>query len=418
MIALQPATHAAPRDAAPPGSAADAGPVRILIVIDHLGFAGGVIHGPGRLLLEQLPRFDRSLVDPTLCVLRPHHPIAARFQALGFEPVFLGRSKWDPRALADLVALVRRLDAQVLHLMGEKAMILGRLAARATGRRAIIHLRDTKSPKPAVRLLARRLAPWTDLALGCAGPVTDLAVRDWGIPPHKARTLFNGIDVDRFAHPDPAARARVRTELHIADDAPVVAVVGRMAPEKGHDVLIRAMPSLRLRCPDAVLLVAGDGPTRAACETLARSLALDSAVRFAGQRTDIPDILAAADVVALPSRWGEGLPGVVIEAIAAGKPVVAFPVAGTVDVVVHERTGLIVPQDDGPAMAAALARLLTDDDLRARMADACREHARTFRVEQNVRSLERIYLEVAGRPAPHAPADPSGEHDDPRRADG
>lgn len=413
MIALQPNASALPGAAEHARSRAPAGPVRVLIVIDHLGFAGGVIHGPGRLLLEQLPRFDRSLIDPTLCVLRPRHPIAARFQALGFEPVFLGRSKWDPRALADLVGLVRRLDTDVLHLMGEKAMILGRLAARATGRRTIIHLRDTKSPRPAVRLLARRLAPWTDLALGCAGPVTDLAVRDWNIPRHKARTLHNGIDVDRFAAPDPGARARIRAELRIAGDAPVVAVVGRMAPEKGHDVLIRAMPLLRLRCPGVVLLVAGDGPTRAACEQLARSLSLDGAVRFAGQRTDIPDILAASDAVALPSRYGEGLPGVVIEAVAAGRPVVAFPVAGTVDVVVHERTGLIVPQDDGPAMAAALACLLTDHSLRARMAEACRGHAAAFRVEENVRGLERIYLEVAGRAPDH-----SGDHDDRRRADG
>ncbi len=417
MIALQPAATDT-RPPAPDRRAARASatlPVRVMIVIDHLGFAGGVIHGPGRLLLEQLPRFDRSLVDPLLCVLRPHHPMAARFEAIGFPPVFLGRSKWDPRALADLVRLVRRARSDVLHLMGEKAMILGRLAARAAGCRAIIHLRDTKSPTPTVRFLARRLAPWTDLALGCAGPVTDLAVRDWAIPPHKARTLLNGIDVDRFANPAPDARARVRAELRIPESAPVVAVVGRMAPEKGHDILIRSMPSLRLRCPDAVLLIAGDGPTRSACESLARALALEGSVRFAGQRADIPDILAAADAVALPSRWGEGLPGVVIEAIAAGKPVAAFPVAGTVDVVVHERTGLIVPQDDGPAMAAALARLLTDTDLRSRMAAACREHARTFHIEENVRRLERIYLEVAGVAAPDAA---SGDDDDRRRAHG
>lgn len=385
--------------------------VRVLIVIDHLGFAGGVIHGPGRLLLEQLPRFDRSLVEPSLCVLRPHHPMAERFRAIGVDPIFLGRAKWDPRVTTDLIRLVRRDAPDVLHLMGEKAMILGRIAARATGRRAIIHLRDTKSPRLAVRFLARRLAPCTDLALGCADAVTELAVRDWAIPRHKARTLLNGINVDRFASPDPGARERIRAELRIPPDAPLVGVVGRMAPEKGHDLLIRGMPLLRLRRPGTMLLIVGDGPTRAPCEALVRSLSLGDAVRFAGQRADIPDILAACDVIALPSRWGEGLPGVVIEAVAAGRPVVAFPVAGTVDVVIHERTGLIVPQDDGVAMASALARLLTDHDLRERLAANCREHARAFRVEENVRKLERIYLEVAGRAPPAADGTP---HDAPR----
>ena len=194
-------------------------PLRVLIVIDHLGFANGVVHGPGRLLLEQLPRFDRSIVQPTLCVLRERHPIAAQFERRGFNPVFLGRAKWDPRALADLARLAHDTDADLLHLLGEKAMILGRIAARITGRRAIIHLRDTKRPGPLVGLLARCLAPRTDLALGCADAVTDLAVTHWAIPRARARTLLNGIDVDRFASPPPDARDPIRREFGIDADA-------------------------------------------------------------------------------------------------------------------------------------------------------------------------------------------------------
>ncbi len=373
-------------------------PLRVLLLIGHPRFPRGVVHGPGRLLLEQLPRLDPALVRPTLCVLREPHPLAAQFEQRGFPPVFLGRAKWDPRALPDLVRLVRATDADLLHLLGEKAMILGRIAARRTRRRAIIHLRDTKHPGRAVRLLARLLAPHTDLALGCADAVTDLAVSDWAIPRDRARTLLNGIDVDRFASPSPGARERIREELAIPADAPVVAVVGRMAPEKGHELLIRAVPFLRASCPSAVLLIAGDGPTRPACQTAARELNIAGAIRFAGQRTDIPDLLAASDVVALPSLWGEGLPGVVVEAIAAARPVVAFPVAGTTDVVLHGRTGLVVPQGDAPAMAAAIARLLTDHALRAHLQRGCTEHRDTFRIEENVRRLQSIYLEVAGRP--------------------
>src|SRR5690606_16695451 len=112
------------------------------------------------------------------------------------------------------------------------------------------------------------------------------------------------------------------------------------------------------RCPEAVLLIAGDGPKRDDCEAKVVSLGLDSAVRFLGNRSDIPDILAAVDVVALPSSR-EGLPYSALEAMAAGRPIVSFAVGGMVELLCNDETGVLVPAGDGSALAQSLVRILS-----------------------------------------------------------
>ena len=182
-----------------------------------------------------------------------------------------------------------------------------------------------------------------------------------------AVAIGNGRDPARF-HPDPVARARVRSELGVPEDRVVALAVSRLVWHKGYPELAEAMRAL----PDVVLWVAGErlpsdrGPDMAAL--------LHDAAQMLGYREDVPALMAAADIFVLPSRF-EGLPMSVIEAMLCGLPVVACNVRGPAEQVVPEMTGLLVPPGDAPALAAALRRLADSAALRARMGTAGRARA-------------------------------------------
>jgi glycosyltransferase involved in cell wall biosynthesis len=154
----------------------------------------------------------------------------------------------------------------------------------------------------------------------------------------------------------------------------VVTAVARLTPQKGHTHLLEAMARLSREAPQARLMLAGEGPLRAALEAQCERLGLNGQARFLGlvPRAKLPDLLAETDVVALPSLW-EGLPVALIEAMSAGKPIVASDVGGNPELVAHGVNGLIVPVGDSAALAEALLRLARDPDLRQRMGRASRQ---------------------------------------------
>jgi glycosyltransferase involved in cell wall biosynthesis len=195
-------------------------------------------------------------------------------------------------------------------------------------------------------------------------------------------------------------RQQARHELGLEPGEPVALCAARLVGQKRHDVLLRAWGRLPQHC---VLLVAGDGPDRPALEALHRELDLGDRVRLLGNRTDVPRLLAAADVATLASDW-EGLPVFVLEAMAAGRPVVATEVDGLTEVL-RDGGGLLVPPGSPDALAVALERLLTDPATRGAAADAAR---RTIADEHDPLRMTRRYDQllrglVAGPSATHAP---------------
>lgn len=369
-------------------------PVRVLFVNDHLGFPGGVTHGSTTYLSTVLPAFDRARIDARLCILRDRHPAAERFEAVDVPLVFLGRSKWDLRALSDLLALIRRWECDIVHLNGQKSHLLGRVAARILHRKAIIHLHMLYEPKP--RVLQRWLARGTAWALGVSEPLRRCAVEAFAMPSERTETLHNGIRLERFEPGDAEGRERIRRALGIGPSDPVIGVVGRIttAPDKGQRLAIEAMAAVLTDCPDAVMLIVGDGPARTACEARAAELGLDGAVRFLGHRTDVPDLYAAMDVVAVPSVVDEAFGYTALEGIAAGRPVVAFGGGGLPEIVLHGKTGLLVDNADVEGLAEALGRLLADRAARERMGAAGRRHAAGFAFQRHVERLDALYHEL------------------------
>jgi len=215
------------------------------------------------------------------------------------------------------------------------------------------------------------------------------------VPRSAIHVIRNGTPLERFDRPALAAR---RTEIRSAlgvGDAPLVLVLAALRDGKGHDVLIDALPILHQRIPRARLLLAGSG----SCEQQLRRQAAPygTAVLFLGARTDVPELLAGADLVVLPS-FSEALPTALIEAAAAGRPVVATRVGGTPEVVHHGRTGLLVPPGDAHALAEAMSDVLSAPDWARRLGHAARRMAQErFSLGGQIDRTLALWSEVVSR---------------------
>ena len=218
-------------------------------------------------------------------------------------------------------------------------------------------------------------------------------IRDEGRTGAPVSLIYNGVDLQRYTDQQPCCT--LHEDYGIPENAPIVGVVARLEPEKGHRTLVDAWPEVLALIPDAWLLIVGEGSERNALEAEAVSLGIESRVMFTGRRDDVPAVTAALDIAVLPSyREAQGLS--VLEAMALGRPVVASNVGGIPEMIEDGVTGLLVPPDDCPALAAAIVRLLTDhplaDTLGKRGHDLVHER---FCIELMVDSVESIYDEEA-----------------------
>ena len=212
-----------------------------------------------------------------------------------------------------------------------------------------------------------------------------------GLPVKKIMVIRPGSDLRRF---DPSCPAPVglRSSLGFADDDPVLIVAGRLEPQKGHRVLLDALPSVLREFPRARLVCLSDGSLRAELERQTDHLGLKAAVRFVGYQPDVRGWLALADLSVLPSFY-EGLPLAAVEAQAMQKPVVATAVDGTPEVVLEGKTGFVVPPGDPVRLAEAICRLLRDPELRQRMGRAGRQWTlECFSQERLIQQTSDFYL--------------------------
>lgn len=296
-------------------------------------------------------------------------------------------SPTDAVAIPPLVRLVG--DATVVHAHSSKAGFLTRLAAASAGRRRRTVFSphawsfwSADGPRAQLYLALERLAAhWCRTIVAVSAAERDAGVRAGVGRAADYRVVLNGVDVDRFSAPPSPVRGRVL-------------FLGRLAPQKRPDVALRAFARLRELVPDATLDFVGDGSLRPELDRLAASLGVGDAVRFLGTRGDVPALLAGASCFVLTSDY-EGCPLTVLEAMAAGVPVVATAVGGVPELV-SERTGVLVPAADIEATAHALAGVLGDEPSARRLGDAAREEARSrFSVDRMVAETLALYDEIA-----------------------
>ena len=299
-------------------------------------------------------------------------PLADEFRAHGIDVET--RTKWPRRIGVDvtlparLAALFRRRRIDVVHTHNPQPLIYGAPAGKLAGC-ATVHTRHGDTPDPRLRkTLSRVCAAFADAYVAVSEETASSARQGRFVDDRKLQVIRNGIDLSRF---DPArpARAEVRRELGIAEDAFVVGTVGRVVSDKHHALLVEAMRPLCAR--GAQLVVVGDGELLPALRAEVAALPERAAYHLLGTRRDAPRLMAAFDVFCMSSR-NEGLPLVILEAMASALPIVSTAVGGIPNVVTDGESGLLVRSDDREALGAALARLRDDRALAGRLAAAGR----------------------------------------------
>lgn len=376
-------------------------PVRVLMAVDSLGYGDERFHGAGRLLVEWSQALNaREGVELTTVVLRtpgdfkmpPDHRVS-----------FLKRGLYDIRTLNDFRRLFRDQQIQVAHLQGFGSLAFGRLAARMLRIPVVatIHADHRFEPRGYpwfVRLADRALAPLTARCIAVSAATARFARAYQGFRESQIEVWHNPVDLSHFQPPSSEERAAARQSLGVPPGVLLVVAVARLDPVKGVDLLVEAWPTVVGRVPAARLLVVGEGAQRNdLVSSLTASGVLDS-VEFLGYRSDVPRILHAADILALPSR-SEGLPLAALEALATGVPVVGHAVGGVPELIVDGDNGRLVPPQP-EALASALGEVLTDDDLRERLARRARPSVEGLSMRGYAEHLEQMYREtVEAKPA-------------------
>ncbi len=339
-------------------------------------------------------RFASDLIlGPTL---GPEGSLVSEARTCGVNPLM------DAIALLSLVRVFRRGQYDVVHTHSSKAGILARLAARIARVPVVVHtvhgwgFNDRQRPlvRNAYVSLERWWARFTDALITVTPRDAERGLSIGIGQPGLYTTIRSGIDIARFG----ASRQRreaVRAELGLAKSDRVVISVMRLTPQKAPLDLIDAVARLVRDVPDARVVIVGDGPLRNAVETRRRELGLGKRLILTGIRRDVPELLSAADVLALSSLW-EGLPRVIPQAMAAGLPVVATAIDGSAEAIVHGETGILVPPRDPAALGAALAALLRDPERARAMGEAGRARVVEFDMYRMVDAIEALYARHLG----------------------
>jgi glycosyltransferase involved in cell wall biosynthesis len=321
--------------------------------------------------------------------------LAAEFRDRGFETaVFRLRQAIDPLCVLGLARLFSKRRIQVAHSHEFSMAVYGAAAARIAGVAHLITMhggRDFGARRR--RTIALRWACRASNGLIAVSEATRL---------HLQQVLeLDGVRIDVVPNAvphRPGERDRVRREVGLEDTTLLIVAVGSLYPVKGYDVLVEALGRLAPDLPWRLAL-AGRGQEEARLRDLARRHRLDDRVHLLGYRDDIPDLLAAADIFAMPSR-SEGLPLALLEAMLAGRPVVASAVGGIPDAV-GARGGILVPPEDVAALAGALRGLLVDGELRCALGSCAAEIARTqYRPDAMADAYENRYLLAVGAAGP------------------
>jgi len=380
-------------------------PALVVHVIHHLS-TGGLENGLVNLITALTgPRYRHAVV----CVENFDH-FRERLTPVGTDVIAMHRSEvgvW--RLRRDLYALFRKLRPAIVHSRNQSGLD-ALLPARAAGVRHTVHgehgwdVTDLTGAARRPALLRRLHSPLVSRYVTVSKDLERYLVRRIGIAPSRITQIYNGVDTARFAPRTSLNTGRASLPAGFAPEGTVViGTVGRIQAVKDQASLLHALASLRETAPAAAasvrLAIVGGGPLEDELHRLAAALGVAGQTWFAGGRPDVPEMLRAFDVFSLPSL-NEGISNTVLEAMATGLPVVATAVGGNVELVADGHTGMLVPAANPQALAAALARYVSDPLLRAEHGAHARAVATArFGLASMVAGYQRVYDDLlATRP--------------------
>jgi glycosyltransferase involved in cell wall biosynthesis len=381
------------------GGAAGAPPLRVLQVIDLLRPGVGV---PETLRMMVEPARARGVEFTVAALHREPGDFGEELERAGVPVHDLDFKLWrGARRVFALRRIVRDERIAVVHANEARAIELALKARRLVpSLRVVGHLRVTGNVRSGSgrreRWLARNAPRLFEMVAVSQAVLSDFrdatGLKDGG------RVILNGRPLERFLAPlPPAERASRRAGLGVPDGVALLLCAATLQPSKDHPTLLRAMAELGESERPFVLLLAGDGPDRAALEEQARALRLGERVRFLGRRDDVAELMKIADLYVMTSVR-EGLPGSVVEAQASGLPCVVTRCGGPEEVVADGVTGVVVPVGDAESVANVVAALLADEGRRATMSAAARANAKRFDLSRMIDEWVALYRAAATAP--------------------
>lgn len=368
---------------------------RILYVIDGIEFGGGE-RGFAQLL-NGLPedRFEPYLASaPNDAFLKN-----IKSKNLVFYPVDFS-NRFNPLPLMRLYRIVKSQRIDIVHSQGARADFFARIAAKLAKVPIIISTVQMLVEGYNVGYLKRFLYQtfdrfserFVDYFLVVSSVLKENMIEVHGIPPDKIIKIYNGIETDYYKPVgNEEMRYKIRREFAVNDSDILIASLGRLVWQKGFEYFLHAIPEILREIPDARFILVGDGPLRPELERLAVELGEGDKIIFAGYRSDVRDVLAALDIVVIPSVL-EGFPMITLEAMAMAKPIVAAKIDGITEQITDGINGILIPPKDSSAIAQAIIRLINDRESGKKLGLAARKRVeQEFSVEKMVSETEKVY---------------------------
>jgi glycosyltransferase involved in cell wall biosynthesis len=354
------------------------------------------IGGLQKVVVNLCRTIDREVFDVSVLCLRALGTYAAEVERLGIDVALLPQKDGtDYLSFLKVARVLRAGRIDVVHTHNTQPFVDGTIGAMLSGVRTVVHTDHARDFPDKRRYMVAEwlMSQYAYRVVGVSEHTTRNLRTYERIPPRKLETIVNGIDPAPFEVE--LDRGRKRRELGVAPEGPVLGLAARLTEQKGIGDLLQAMPAVLARFPTTALIVAVEGPLEAELRRDAANLGLSGRVHFLGPRLDVPEILKALDLFVLPSRW-EGLPIVLLEALAAGCPVVASRVGGVPGVITDGVNGTLVTPRAPSELGAAIVGLLESPNRRQSHAEAGRATFRTrFSAELMTARYERLYLREA-----------------------
>jgi sugar transferase (PEP-CTERM/EpsH1 system associated) len=345
--------------------------IRLLFVTPCFGYGG-----LERVLLDLITNIDRTRFSPSFCSLIS--PVGEMFRLLEnlYVPCTI-LEKGDGinvSLIFKLARLIKRDQIDLINAHDIGATLYAAPAARLAGVDRIVHTDHSQVLTlnrfiPVYRWILQHLVT---RSITVSDNLRDFLQREMRVDEDVIETIPNGLNVSRFKS-DGGGR-RLINELGLSEDSIVIGTIGRLTEQKGRRYLIDAFALLHEKYANAVCIIVGDGDLRDELRDRAAEKGLENQIFFTGNRDDIPDLLDLFDVFVLPSLW-EGQPITIMEAMAAGKPIIATAVGGNTEILRSGKFGLLVPEKNPDELARAMDQLLDDNSLAAELGDRARKHA-------------------------------------------
>jgi glycosyltransferase involved in cell wall biosynthesis len=326
--------------------------------------------------------------------LRERDGLTKQFEDKEINICHLGRNKFDPRTLFDIFKIIRKEKINIIHAHGYGSANFGRLIKLFNKVPVIVHAHDDDRNYPLPQKIADYLLRnLTDQAIAISDAVKASCVKKRNIPEEKVIVLLNGIPLNDFVVPDESRIEKARKQLGIRQESNVIGTIARLRKEKGVKYLIQSAVKISDAFPDAVFLIAGDGPLRNELVDLTKKLGLETKVVFAGFCEDIQSIFSIINIVAVPSI-SEGLGIAILEAMAMSKPIVATNVGGIIEILKDGETGLLVPPKDPNILADKIIYLINNKNEARRLGLNAKEESKIHDNIAHVQKLGQIYYEL------------------------